>query len=507
MDSWVDAKKGEANEAFRERRFQHACELYTEALERLRSGVTVTRGRGEEEDATSQVKTAIAVLLANRSFTRLKLEEYGFAISDATEAIAQDASYVKAYYRRGSANFALGKYKEAKSDLKVVERLAPGDKDAKSKLKECDRRVREQLFAEAIGVDHVSELDSVDLDQIGVEENYDGPRLSESPTVQDSIELCSARFCEELMETFKLQKKLHPRYVVLLLRQVRSIFLSLPTVVDLPVGVDQHITVCGDTHGQFYDLIKIFELNGLPTSSNPYLFNGDFVDRGSFSVEVILTLLAFKVHDPACMHLTRGNHETRGMNKIYGFEGEVKAKYSERTFEMFMEVFRAMPLAYVLDGSQVAGGKRAFVLHGGLFSKDGVSLDTLRSLDRNCEPDSGLLSEMLWSDPQKEPGRGPSKRGIGVSFGPDVTMRFLEENNLDLLVRSHEMKEEGYEVEAEGKLITIFSAPNYCDQMGNMGAFIRFRSDMKPIFTQFSASPHPDVRPMKYAGNLGMWGL
>jgi serine/threonine-protein phosphatase 5 len=111
------------------------------------------------------------------------------------------------------------------------------------------------------------------------------------------------------------------------------------------------------------------------------------------------------------------------------------------------------------------------------------------------------MHELLWTDPQPAVGRSPSKRGLGYSFGPDYTENFLRANNLSLLVRSHEVKEEGYVVEHNGKCITIFSAPNYCDQMGNQGAFIRFESDLVPRFTQFSAVPHPAVPAMAYARN------
>ena len=164
------------------------------------------------------------------------------------------------------------------------------------------------------------------------------------------------------------------------------------------------------------------------------------------------------------------------------------------------------------------------------------------------------MCELLWSDPGPEPGRQPSKRGVGVAFGPDVTKNFLRDNGLDLLVRSHEVKEEGYAVEHDGYCITVFSAPNYVDQMGNLGAFIRFeggdeeeeegegeeeeeeeegvggvegaegaeggdgdgekkkkrkkKKAMTPQFTTFSASPHPPVRPMAYASTFmgGMGG-
>jgi len=212
----------------------------------------------------------------------------------------------------------------------------------------------------------------------------------------------------------------------------------------------------------------------------------------------MLLFFAFKILYPNHFHLTRGNHEAKNMNKLYGFEGEVKAKYTENMFDAFSEVFNWLPLAAVIE-------EKILVLHGGLFGKDGVTLDELKKIDRNREPpEEGLMSDMLWSDPQKQNGRGPSKRGpVGVAFGPDVTHKFLGENKLELLIRSHEVKDEGYEVEAEGKLITIFSAPNYCDQMGNKGALIKLGSDLKPKFTQFTAVPHPNIKPMAYAGGAG----
>ncbi|CAE8693289.1 unnamed protein product, partial [Polarella glacialis] len=257
------------------------------------------------------------------------------------------------------------------------------------------------------------------------------------------------------------------------------------------------VTVCGDVHGQYYDLLNIWELNGVPSEDNPYLFNGDFVDRGSFSVEVILILFAWKLAFPRHLNLARGNHETRNMNKLYGFEGEVTKKYDEDLYQLFCEAFCLLPLCHVIN-------KQVFVVHGGLFSKDDVSLDAIRRVNRDCEPpDEGLMTEMLWSDPQPGRGRIPSKRGVGVAFGQDVTENFLETNKLKMVIRSHEMKEEGYEIEHSGKLVTVFSAPNYCDQMGNKGAFIRLDGKtMTPKYTSFNAVPHPNVRAMQYANPM-----
>lgn len=454
--------------------------------------------------SVKEVQSAMAVLLSNRALMRLRLEQYGAAETDATEAIGWDPRYVKAYYRRASASFALGHYRPALKDLKLVTRLVPNDKDAAAKLKECSRRAKEAAFSAAIDSTAPATRplsETYDINDLVVDESYDGPKLGADGVVDEA-------FLSALLARFRSQKHLAARYAAQIILAARRLLVALPNVVTLRVdGSRPMVTVCGDTHGQYYDLLHIFERNGLPSATNPYLFNGDFVDRGSFSVEVIMTLLAYKVACPESMHLTRGNHETLSMNSVYGFQGEVKAKYNDTLFKLFSECFRAMPLAYVLDGTAVESGRRALVLHGGLFSKDGVTLADLQALDRDREPDSGLMAEMLWSDPQKEDGWGPSKRGIGVSFGPDVTCRFLDANNLALVVRSHEMKEEGYEVEANGRLITIFSAPNYCDVQGNKGAFITFKSEMVPEFTQFVAVPHPNVRPMAYARDAAMMGL
>ena len=139
------------------------------------------------------------------------------------------------------------------------------------------------------------------------------------------------------------------------------------------------------------------------------------------------------------------------------------------------------------------------MVHGGLFSKDGVTIEQINKENRFREiPDSGIMSEILWSDPSAEMGRHPSKRGMGMTFGPDVAEKFLQENGLDLLIRSHEVKPQGYEILPGGKVYTVFSAPNYCDQMGNLGAYIILDANDKLEVKTFEAVPHPSEPPMKY---------
>ncbi|KAF8094723.1 hypothetical protein N665_0354s0012 [Sinapis alba] len=470
-NSQAEEMKNQANEAFKGHKFSNAIDLYTKAIE--------LNGNN-------------AVYWANRAFAHTKLEEYGSAIQDASKAIEVDPKYSKGYYRRGAAYLAMGKFKDALKDFQQVKRICPNDPDAARKLRECEKAVMKMKFEEAISVpvsERRSVAESVDFHTIEVEPQYSGARIEGEEVTLD--------FVKQMMDDFKNQKTLHKRYAYQIVLKTRQILQALPSLVDITVPNGKHFTVCGDVHGQFYDLLNIFELNGLPSEENPYLFNGDFVDRGSFSVEIILTLFAFKCMSPSSIYLARGNHESKSMNKIYGFEGEVRSKLSEKFVDLFAEVFCYLPLAHVIN-------EKIFVVHGGLFSVDGVKLSDIRAIDRFCEPpEEGLMCELLWSDPQPLPGRGPSKRGVGLSFGGDVTKRFLEDNNLDLVVRSHEVKDEGYEVDHDGKLITVFSAPNYCDQMGNKGAFIRFEApDMKPNIVTFSAVPHPDVKPMAYANNF-----
>eukprot|EP00126_Sphaerothecum_destruens_P006007 Sdes_comp19168_c0_seq1m9948 len=449
----------------------------------------------EEYSKAIKINPDSAAFYSNRSFCYIKTEAYGYALADAEKCIEKDKTFIKGYYRRASAFMGLGKFKESLKDLRTVVKRVPNDRDARLKLKECEKIVKKEAFEEAIKTEtvHKSALDDVDVNSMIVESTYDGPHLDSTINLE---------FVTEMMEHFKKRKLIHKKYAYQILVRIKQLFSQLPSLVDIHVPDGQHFTICGDLHGQYYDLLNIFTINGMPSDKNPYLFNGDFVDRGSFSVEVIFTLFAFKLLYPTSFHMSRGNHESINMNKMYGFDGEVKAKYNENMCHLFHEVYRLLPLAQCINSS-------ILVVHGGLFSRDDVTLDDIRKIDRNSEPgESGLMCELLWSDPQDEPGRSPSKRGVGMQFGPDITESFLSRNGLKLLVRSHEVKDNGYEIAHNGKCITVFSAPNYCDQMGNKGAFIRVTApELRPEYTCFTAVPHPAVKPMAYASNFGLFGL
>lgn len=471
----AEALKTQANEFFKGKDYEKAVEFYSRAIE---------------------LNPGNAIYYGNRSLAYMRTECYGYALADATRAIELDKKYVKGYYRRAASNMALGKFKAALRDYETVVKVRPNDKDAKLKYQECNKIVKQKAFERAIASDEQkrSVVDSLDIESMTIEDEYSGPKLEDGKV--------TLAFMKDLMQWYKEQKKLHRKCAYQILVQVKEVLAKLPTLVETTLKETEKLTVCGDTHGQYYDLLNIFELNGLPSESNPYIFNGDFVDRGSFSVEVILTLFGFKLLYPDHFHLLRGNHETDNMNQIYGFEGEVKAKYTAQMFALFSEVFEWLPLAQCING-------KVLIMHGGLFSEDGVTLDDIRKIERNRQPpDSGPMCDLLWSDPQPQNGRSVSKRGVSCQFGPDVTKSFLERNRLDYIIRSHEVKPEGYEVAHDGKCVTVFSAPNYCDQMGNMGSYIHLRGgDLRPDFHQFTAVPHPNVKPMMYANTLLQLGM
>eukprot|EP00656_Telonema_subtile_P017369 TRINITY_DN1930_c0_g1_i1.p1 TRINITY_DN1930_c0_g1~~TRINITY_DN1930_c0_g1_i1.p1 ORF type:complete len:494 (-),score=144.25 TRINITY_DN1930_c0_g1_i1:235-1716(-) len=459
--------KNQGNAQFKDGNMQAAVDLYTQGIEVF----------------------PIAALFNNRAMAQLRMENWGSVIEDTSSALGLDPTNAKASYRKGCAFVGLGKLKEAAAAFKLAVELEPKDRVAKEKLKECRKELKKQAFAEAISGDHDIEIvcETFNPEDIVVDDSYKGPRMPNPLTPESVI---------EMMEWFKNENNIHRRYAFEILVAMRKKWVSAPSLTRVEFPEGQKVTVCGDTHGQFYDLLNIFELNGYPSLENRYLFNGDYVDRGSFSCEVALTLFAWQLALPeGCVNLSRGNHETQNMNKIYGFEGETVAKYTDRSYTMFTEVFNVLPLAHLINN-------QVFCVHGGLFSQDGVKLEDIEKIKRDRQPpDDGIMCDCLWSDPQDALGRAPSKRGVSMAFGPDVTQNFLETNNLKMVIRSHEVKDEGYEIHHGGKLVTVFSAPNYCDQMGNKGAYIHLDHECNPTFNQFDAVPHPAVRPMAYASN------
>ncbi|KAG6930375.1 protein phosphatase with EF-hand domain 1 [Chelydra serpentina] len=408
---------------------------------------------------------------------------------------------------------------------------------------------------------------------IVVPDSYHGPRLSFPLTVADT---------NSLLHAFKDQQHLHARYVLQLLHETKKVLKQMPNIIHLSTSYSKEITICGVAWN--WMIFAIFYKNGLPSEENPYLFNGDFVDRGKNSIEILIILFAFLLVYPNHLHLNRGNHEDHIMNLRYGFTKEVMKKYrshGKRILNLLQDVYSWLPLATVIDS-------KVLIVHGGI--SDTTDLDFLNLFKRNkmksvlrppkssternhdqertefvdspiirvkrCLPgqdfaakgmtrpssssshrrrhtsdlldvgehrwllhdgiNSGPLLEaqyldssvrmpnvpseltakewkqvvdILWSDPKNQNGCTPNKlRGGGCYFGPDVTARLLKRYNLKMLIRSHECKQEGYEISHDGQVITIFSASNYYEDGSNRGAYLKLNPDLIPRFVQYQVS-------------------
>ena len=240
-----------------------------------------------------------------------------------------------------------------------------------------------------------------------------------------------------------------------------DIFMEEPVLLEISAPIN----ICGDTHGQFNDLLRLFEFGGRPPKTN-YLFLGDYVDRGKNSVETMGLLLAYKIKYPNNIFLLRGNHESELINHVYGFFDECKRRYNLKIYKLFSDCFNWLPISAIVDD-------RILCMHGGI-SPDLTSLDKIRKIVRPTEvPDKGLLCDLLWSDPDKNvDGWGFNERGVSVTFNESVVNRIVEGLDIDLICRAHQVVEKGYEFFANQKLITVFSAPNYCGQFDNAGAMM-----------------------------------
>jgi serine/threonine-protein phosphatase 4 catalytic subunit len=242
------------------------------------------------------------------------------------------------------------------------------------------------------------------------------------------------------------------------------------------------VTVCGDIHGQFYDFIELFRIGGDSPYTN-YLFMGDFVDRGYYSVETFLLMLALKVRHPDRVHLIRGNHESRQITQVYGFYDECLRKYgSAQVWRYCTEIFDLLALAAVIDG-------KVFCVHGGL-SPAVQEIDDIRKLERRQEvPHEGPMSDLLWSDPEDITGWTISNRGAGYLFGQDVVQKFNHANNVELIARAHQLVMEGYKVIFNETLVTVWSAPNYCYRCGNIAAILELSEQLGKTYKTFEAAP------------------
>jgi len=273
------------------------------------------------------------------------------------------------------------------------------------------------------------------------------------------------------------------------------------------------ITVCGDIHGQFFDLLRLLEAGGDPASTQ-YLFLGDYVDRGCFSTECVFFLCAHKITYSDSFFQIRGNHECRHLTSFFNFKDECLYKYNLEMYDAIMAMFDHLPISATING-------KFLCCHGGL-SPDISTLADIQELDRFQEvPREGPFCDLLWADPvddekeaEQDEYEDPDSmdaepttwfaynetRQCSYVFGIDAVTTFLKKNNLTAIIRAHEAQFDGYKMQMINeqtqipRVITIFSAPNYCDVYKNKGACLKFDDELLNI-RQFVSSPHPYYLP------------
>lgn len=297
---------------------------------------------------------------------------------------------------------------------------------------------------------------------------------------------------EFLKDHFFRQGRIKEEHALYIIEKATEVLHTEPNLL----YVDAPVTVCGDIHGQYYDLMKLFEIGGNPATTR-YLFLGDYVDRGYFSIECVLYLWSLKIWYPDTIFLLRGNHECRHLTDYFTFKLECKRKYSERLYDACMNSFCALPLAAVMN-------KQFFCIHGGL-SPELNTLDDIRNLDRFREPPtSGLMCDILWSDPVEDFGQEKGTesfvhnhvRGCSYFFTYQAACAFLERNRLLSIIRAHEAQDAGYRMYRKTRttgfpsVMTLFSAPNYLDVYNNKAAILKYESNVLNI-RQFNCTPHP----------------
>jgi len=306
-----------------------------------------------------------------------------------------------------------------------------------------------------------------------------------------------------LKSHFNREGRLTNRAVTKILQKTEDILGREDNMLQLQTP----ITICGDTHGQWFDLMTLFETGGQcgdEAGKTKYLFIGDYVDRGSFSSEIALYLFSLKIRYPTSIYLTRGNHESRHITRNFTFKNECLAKYNEDIYDEFNNVFDNLPLCAVV--SQMNNGvakNKLFCCHAGP-SPDITDISDINKLDRKQEvPKDGAMCDLLWADPTKDFGSANDTekwqfnkyRNCSYQYSHDAVVEFNRRNGITSLVRGHEAQQEGYNLySADFKtkfpdLITIFSAPNYCGFYRNKAAILEYHDDIK--IRQFNWVEHP----------------
>jgi serine/threonine-protein phosphatase PP1 catalytic subunit len=276
--------------------------------------------------------------------------------------------------------------------------------------------------------------------------------------------------------------------IVAICRAAQQVFLSQPSLIELNAPVK----ILGDIHGQFHDLVRLFEMGGYPPDSN-YLFLGDYVDRGKQSLETILLLFCYKIKYPENFFLLRGNHECANVTRVYGFYDECKRRTNTKVWKTFIDAFNTLPIAALV-------ASKIFCVHGGL-SPSLHSMDDVRNIMRPTDvPEYGLLNDLVWSDPSDTAVEWEdNERGVSYCFGKKIVNEFLAKHDLDLVCRAHMVVEDGYQFFNERTLVTVFSAPNYCGEFDNFGAIMSINEELLCSFELLTPLEHPSTAKLQEA--------
>ena len=292
----------------------------------------------------------------------------------------------------------------------------------------------------------------------------------ENEEINERIFQLKEKLIESKKDSYCSNIRISEREVFTVLDKVYPLIEKEESMLEL----ESPIYICGDIHGQFYDLLRLFEILKYPPQSK-YLFLGDYVDRGKNSLECILLLLCLKIEFPDKIFLLRGNHESADVNRTFGFYDECKRKVSLKIYKKFCNLFNILPITALIS-------EKILCMHGGL-SKDLTSINQLKLIKRPTEiPEKGLLCDLVWSDPDNLISNKyfieNKERGISFCFSKEIVEEFIKINNLDLICRAHQVVEEGFQFFANMKLITIFTAPNYMNVFDNNGGVLYVNEDL-----------------------------
>lgn len=298
----------------------------------------------------------------------------------------------------------------------------------------------------------------------------------------------SSNDIDNWLETVKNGTILPERELRILCEKVKEILIEESNVQPVKAPV----TICGDIHGQFHDLLELFNKGGdIPQTR--YIFMGDFVDRGFNSVETFQLLLCLKLKYPAHITLLRGNHETRQITTVYGFYDETIRKYGNANpWKYCTEVFDYLGIGAIVEG-------KIFCIHGGL-SPEIKTIDQVRLIDRRMEiPHEGPFCDLMWSDPEDIETWAVSPRGAGWLFGSKVTSEFNHINDISLIARAHQLVMDGFKYWfRDQNLVTVWSAPNYCYRCGNVASILNINEKLDKTFDIFHALRDQTTRAVPY---------